>query len=141
MVLHVYEAQAFKESEVLQMLLYFESVNYEEKNSYTFESFIKQCMAKEIVADSFYTLDLISNRKDNMKMIEQEYRRAVEYIDFDIFFELYEMFDSILKKHQMTFGNNIKKAVRIYDHEWDYLFYVIEDASGFYGYNWTKRTQ
>lgn len=139
MLIQVYEADEFvKQSTYEEKIIYFECRHNTDKEGYSFERFIKECMTKEILIDSFYTLNLVTNRRKIAKNVNRDYSDEIEEIEFDILYEVWEMLDDLLVDSTIKRPDTVKRAVRIYDHDWTYLFYAIEGADGYYAYNWTK---
>lgn len=75
MIIKVYESDEFTQTESYeQRFVYFECRRNLEKEGYTFERFIRMIMTKEILIDSFYTLNLISNRKEVALHVDKDYK-------------------------------------------------------------------
>lgn len=142
MIIKVYESDEFvSKVDNMQRLVYFESSFYEGRDRLDIETFTKECMTKEIVIDSFYTLELISNRRNIRKIVEEDYKEEVEEIEFEILYELKELIETMLLTDMIKFPDTFKNAFRIYEHDWNYFFYVIENEDGYFAYNWSKSEQ
>lgn len=47
------------------------------------------------------------------------------------------MLNDRIVDNQMLIPSTLKSAYRIYDHDWQYFFYVVESEEGYFGYNWS----
>ena len=91
MLIHVYEADEFvKQSTYEEKIIYFECRDNTDKEGYSFERVIKECMTKEILIDSFYTLNLVTNRREIAKNVNRDYSDEIEEIEFDRLYEVWE---------------------------------------------------
>ena len=137
MLIKVYETDQFETPKNYnERVVVFQSVNPGEENA--FELFTKNCMMKEILIDSFYTLNLITNRREIAKSVNRDYMDEIEEVEFDILYEVWDMLNTVLIHKEIKTPDNIKKAYRIYDHDWTYFFYAVESDEGFYAYNWSS---
>lgn len=142
MIIQVYEEDEFtKDNDASQRLIYFESTHHKERREYSFDDFIKDCMTKEMLVDSFYNLNIRSNINDVHKMITKSYRDEIYPVDSEEIKDIEKMLNCVLLNNNIKIPKSILKSYCIYDHEWDYFFYIIEGDDGYYGYNWSSEAK